>query len=136
MSLRFRKNWFSKHTFTLYELSISIGLPISEHKHTSYNFEIDLLENDITMTFNSLKSLIFFLNRQFFIFLYKSNTYRTVVKRENYETRKRLKLAKLCFHFLYVLFVWRTMLNKHRIVIHKKKGNISCYARISIRTSK
>lgn len=34
----------------------------------AYNFEIDLLENDITMTFNSLKSLIFFLNRQFFIF--------------------------------------------------------------------
>lgn len=65
----------------------------------AYNFEIDLLENDITMTFNSLKSLIFFLNRQFFIFLYKSNTYRTVVKRENYETRKRLKLANCASTF-------------------------------------
>lgn len=37
--------------------------------YTSYNFEIDFLENDITMTFRFFEIVNVFLNRQFLIFL-------------------------------------------------------------------
>lgn len=86
--------------------------------------------------FRSFEIVNFFLNRQFLIFLYKSNMYRIVVKRENYETRKRLKLANCASTFFACCLFAEQCKNKHRIVIHEKKGNISCYARISIRTSK